>query len=213
MVTPYDFHKQQTETLNLEVKNLKVRRNILTFLKLIAFVAILIFTTLVFSNYSLVYALLLASSLIGFVVIAVLDEKATALYFLKKELKKASELELAYLNRDFSGLDQGNDFASGKHHFSNDLDLFGSDSLFQALNRTTTGQGRSKLASWILDAKFTSEEILITQKGVNELKELATWRLLFRATGNLKKQDKSKSDFKSWLKTPSFFNKKWLKKV
>jgi hypothetical protein len=206
---PILYHQQNVEKLTLDIQALRVKRNTLTALKLSAFVAIAIFAVLVFTDYGLLQLIILIASLLVFIGIAVLDEKTTNLYFLKKELKKVSQLELAYLNRDFNDLDQGLEFKNGKHNYSNDLDLFGSDSLFQAINRTVTKKGKSKLAEWLLGSIKSQNEIVETQKGVNELKGFSDWRLFFRATGNLKGLDEKESDFSSWLDPKTFFNKKW----
>ena len=210
MKDPIIFHQKKIEEFTLEINSLRVKRNTLTALKLLVFIAILVFATLVFTNYNLPQLVLLIVSIISFIGIAVLDEKTTNQYILKKELKKASQLELEYLKRDFSDLDQGLEFTNSKHNYSNDLDLFGTDSLFQAINRTVTVKGKAKLASWLLDSLKTPQEILETQEGVKELKDLSEWRLLFRATGNIKNVGEKESDFKAWLDAPSFFNKNWI---
>jgi len=147
---PILFHQQKVEGLALELNSLRIKRNTLTVLKLSVFVAIAVFAIFVFTSYSLPQLILFITSILAFLGITVLDEKTTNLYFLKKQLKKESQLELAYLNRNFSDLDEGLKFKDSKHNYSNDLDLFGSDSLFQAINRTVTQKGKSKLAEWLL---------------------------------------------------------------
>jgi len=206
---PILFHQQKVEGLALELNSLRIKRNTLTVLKLSVFVAIAVFAIFVFTSYSLPQLILFITSILTFLGITVLDEKTTNLYFLKKQLKKESQLELAYLNRNFSDLDEGLKFKDSKHNYSNDLDLFGSDSLFQAINRTVTQKGKSKLAEWLLGSVKSPEEIIETQKGVNELKDFSEWRLLFRATGTIKDLDEKETDFSSWLDPATFFNKKW----
>ena len=166
MKDPILFHQQKVEGLALELNSLRIKRNTLTVLKLSVFVAIAVFAIFVFTSYSLPQLILFITSILTFLGITVLDEKTTNLYFLKKQLKKESQLELAYLNRNFSDLDEGLEFKDSKHNYSNDLDLFGSDSLFQAINRTATQKGKSKLAKWLLGSVKSAKEIIETQKAL-----------------------------------------------
>lgn len=209
MASPETFHNTQVESLSIEVKSLKRKRNIFTLFKLLVFITIFVVATFAFTNFSPLLLALWVASILSFIWIAVQDEKVTNLYYLKKELLNTSEIELAYLRRDFSELDIGLQFKNSKHNYSNDLDIFGSDSLFQAINRTTTKQGREKLASWLLHSELKPNDIRETQKSVNELKDLAEWRLLFKATGHIKQPNENDSDFSRWLDTPAFFKKKW----
>ncbi|MCF6321033.1 MAG: hypothetical protein L3J32_04610, partial [Rhizobiaceae bacterium] len=83
-----------------------------------------------------------ALSFIAFVAMGVLDTKVTYQYRLKKQLKITTQTEIDYLNRDFSPLQTGVQFKNPKHFYSNDLDIFGKESLFQAVNRTVTKEGK-----------------------------------------------------------------------
>ena len=55
------------------------------------------------------------------------------------------------------------------HDFSNDVDLFGDDSLFQYLNRTVTGYGRDILAGWLSDPYPLAAELFQRQEAIREL--------------------------------------------
>ncbi|OPX44036.1 DNA mismatch repair protein MutS [Ruminiclostridium hungatei] len=72
--------------------------------------------------------------------------------------------------------DKGEEFENHDHNFSYDLDLFGSGSLFQMLNMTTTYSGRQCLARFLLEPLSSPEAIACRQEAVKELAE----KLIFR---------------------------------
>lgn len=126
-------------------------------------------------------------------------------------LKQINEEEIARLIGDLSAFDGGEEFKSSDHPYSGDLDVFGRNSLFQLLNRTTTTIGRTKLASWLLEPA-TDEVILKRQAAISELKDTQEFCQNFQAKG-LHFQDK-KVKFEpllEWLKDPIVVrSNKWL---
>jgi hypothetical protein len=59
-----------------------------------------------------------------------------------ENLETINRNEICALSGDLSDFNDGNKWINPDHDFSNDIDLFGKDSLFQFLNRTVTGHGR-----------------------------------------------------------------------
>ena len=57
--------------------------------------------------------------------------------------------EAESISGDQSSFEAGNEYMDGDHDFSHDVDVFGSHSLFQYLNRTITVYGRDILAGWV----------------------------------------------------------------
>ena len=91
--------------------------------------------------------------------------------------------EVAAISGNFSAFDDGNSYTDIRHDFSFDIDLFGSASLFQYLNRTVTGYGRDILASWLSDSFSLSKELVPRQEAIKELASKDKWRHEFIATG------------------------------
>lgn len=104
--------------------------------------------------------------------------------------------------RVLDSLDQGNEFMDKNHPYCNDLDLFGSHSLFQLINHTVNKGGRNLLAQWM---KAATEPVL-AEKRFSAIKELAGKNLFvrnFEAIGrSFLKEEKTKSQFYSWLEEP-----------
>lgn len=114
-------------------------------------------------------------------------------------LKQINEEEIFRLKGDLSSFDTGEDFKTIEHYYSGDLDIFGRNSLFQLLNRTTTATGRKMLANWLL-YPTRKKEIEERQEAINELKPKPDFCQNIQATG-LHFQDKKASfeSLKGWI--------------
>jgi len=111
--------------------------------------------------------------------------------FLKYSEKKDFYSNLALINQNeaealsgnLSAFNPGSSYTDIKHDFSFDVDLFGSSSLFQFLNRTVTGYGRDILANWLSDPYRLSIELEQRRNVVRELALKDHWRQEFMASG------------------------------
>src|SRR5579859_1608641 len=110
----------------------------------------------------------------------------------KQEEEKKIFLNLAVLNQleataasdhDFRSFPSGEQFTDPHHPFSHDLDIFGSGSLFQHLNRCATRLGETELANDLTDLKLDPERIRQRQEAVRELGPLIEFRQQCWATG------------------------------
>jgi hypothetical protein len=113
--------------------------------------------------------------------------------------------EALAMEGDWSAFDGGEKWIDTSHDFSNDIDLFGKDSLFQYLNRTFTGYGREVFAGWLADPYILARNLAGRQEAVKELSGCLEWRQEFMAKGISKALEKS--DIKSlieWLNKDEF---------
>ena len=101
------------------------------------------------------------------------------------------------LTGDLSEFDAGNSYTDSEHAFSNDVDLFGTSSLFQYLNRSVTSYGRDILANWLSDPFLLARNLILRQDAINELAKKEKWRQEFMASGM--KKSLGKSDISSLL--------------
>ena len=76
----------------------------------------------------------------------------------------------------------GKEFQDDSHPYSYDLDIFGSHSLYQYINRTHTFLGHRVLADHFLNPK--TDDITTLQKAIEELSQEKhlRWRQEFMAT-------------------------------
>lgn len=115
----------------------------------------------------------------------------------KEELQNLIKIntdEIKAISGDFSAFDDGAPYNDHNHDYSNDIDLFGKSSLYQYLNRTSTGYGADILSGWLLDPLPLAKEIIIRQEAVKEIAGKPEWRQEFLAAGMNKQLDKSRID-------------------
>lgn len=83
--------------------------------------------------------------------------------------------------------DDGRDFMDSSHSYSEDLDIFGKNSLFQWINTANTFIGRRRLSELFSGVIGNSDDIRNRQEAVSELAKMLSWRQRFLAEGMLKK--------------------------
>ncbi len=93
-----------------------------------------------------------------------------------------NEVEIAILNHHFRQLPGGSVFDQPGHAYSQDLDLFGDDSLYQYLNRATSQQGQQLLATRLM-SPLTKQEVETEAEAVKELTGNIEFRQRLSAVG------------------------------
>jgi hypothetical protein len=107
----------------------------------------------------------------------------------EQQMKYFNDLRLINENERTSILtrnnlyDNGTKFANEKHFYTSDLDIFGSASLFQLINRAATPPGNVKLAAW-LSAPANSEIIAERQESNKNQWKLELQTLLLFANNS-----------------------------
>lgn len=155
-----------------------------------------------------------AAFLLGFLFLYLVQEqtkieKARELIVSKATL---NEWEAEALKYDFRNFPDGSRFIDPHHSFSYDLDLFGSGSLFQYINRSATRLGENKLADGLIHLQFDKQSIRERQEAIRELSPLVDFRQQCWAIGKqIRDTDFNLESLWNWLKQPSLFygKKKW----
>ncbi|MEM7038910.1 MAG: DNA mismatch repair protein MutS, partial [Bacteroidota bacterium] len=123
-----------------------------------------------------------------------------------EHLRDLNVTEIARLNGEFEGLDEGNEFADRTHPYSSDLDIYGAHSLWQLINRTTTSFGRNILSGWLNNAG-TRAEIAERQAALAELHGEIDWRQEMEATGKMFEDPGESADsLESWMQEKPFIS-------
>ncbi|MFH1121647.1 MAG: hypothetical protein V1775_17640 [Bacteroidota bacterium] len=141
-----------------------------------------------------------------FIVLVVLHENLIK----QQKFNDACILAISQEQKAFDGqygsFDGGAEFIDPSHIYSTDLDVFGPDSLFQVLNRTTTLAGKSCLAGWLTQPLNSKDEIVARQEASKVLAGLAEWRIRFRAHGLVAGEERKDTDqLFEWLNTKPLF--------
>ncbi|UXP33743.1 hypothetical protein N6H18_07225 [Reichenbachiella agarivorans] len=93
---------------------------------------------------------------------------------LAKHLIQINEEEVLRLERKLKTLPDGKKYAEHEHPYSSDLDIFGTHSLFQLLNRSHFEGSRQTMALW-LNHPADHQTILRRQQSIIELKDDIDW--------------------------------------
>ncbi|WBX76798.1 DNA mismatch repair protein MutS [Tenacibaculum ovolyticum] len=182
MQQPFPFYKEEINSLNSELINLKRQLRTTSILRLLTFLSI---------SFSIYFAitknnLFFCASFLLIVLFVYLITKHTQLQQQKRltDAKLAiNKTEIDVLKGKYTHLDSGKEFINPEHYFSNDIDLFGIGSFFQYINRTATSEGKKLLANIL-----TSNDIHTIEERQEVIKELslkAKWRQHFSAVASL----------------------------
>lgn len=125
----------------------------------------------------------LALSLIVFLSLVKYHESLLRKFNFLQSLITINREELLYLDGRWTKFEDGHKYLKKSSLHALDLDVFGQDSLFQKINRTSTLSGRNRLAHWFLNPKQSIESIKTRQKAIQELKDDIDFRQNFRAIG------------------------------
>jgi hypothetical protein len=121
--------------------------------------------------------------------------------------------EIRLMQGDHSVFDPGPSDEYKKHIYANDLDIFGTTSLFKSVNRTVTFGGRRMLIDSLLEPLMDPAGIVRRQVAVSDLAIRVEWRQRFFAIGARSGETTVDSaNLSQWIRHPWFFEgrKRWL---
>lgn len=139
------------------------------------------------------------------------------LFFRRKYIDTQSELlanEQKGLDLDYQAFDGGSEFIEGEHSFSLDLDLFGNKSLFQAINRTVTVEGKKRLATWLKQPLDQKNDIYQQQEAIQELSKQPEQFQSFYTNGKMTQEESnSLHKMEDLIQESSFFSQSTFWKI
>ncbi|KAA6333539.1 DNA mismatch repair protein MutS [termite gut metagenome] len=157
------------------------------------------------------YIFIAGIAVCAFIPFLVLVKRHNRLFYRKEYLEKKIEInewELKAIDYDTSAFDGGEEFINPAHPYSFDLDLFGTHSLFQYMNRTATLTGKVCLANWFHTPLNKKDDIENRQEAVRELAPELTARQDFRIIGLLYKgKITDEKEITHWAESPVFFRR------
>ena len=210
MTDPRTFYNSQINRYNTHLKKASQKLAFSSLLRLTVFLAMAFLVYFFFGNITAV----VATILIGIAIFLVLVSRHSDLKYERdknRELIRINETELSILERNFRELPTGSEFEDPEHPFSQDIDLFGSSSFFQYMNRTALVEGKQQLADLLLSNNI--DKIERKQDAIKELADKADWRQNFSALATLVKTETRTGTILKWLREYEFFVPavmKWL---
>ncbi|MEX0273432.1 MAG: DNA mismatch repair protein MutS [Flavobacteriaceae bacterium] len=192
----FDFYENEVGRYKGERNALKKRMHLLSLWRIIVFTSTVLVVYLLRER--TVWAILLAvagTAIFLFLVRYYVDVKGKK--NLTDVLLRINRTEIDVLNHRFDHLPDGREYMDPGHAYAHDLDLFGSGSFFQYINRTALGQGRNLLARLILANDI--EAIPAKQETIDELAQMPGWRQDFTARAQLIKTHVGLTTIQKWL--------------
>ncbi|MEQ9300409.1 MAG: hypothetical protein RIF33_17680 [Cyclobacteriaceae bacterium] len=220
LANPYLQFKDKAQACEAEIKVLKNRLNSLTISRLVVFLlsaALSIYFLSEKEGLSLAISLTVVAPLFIWLVFSY-QKKKTRLQ-ITEHLKDINQEELQRLDGNLKGLDDGMSHLDKDHPFALDLDIFGSPSLYQLVNRTTTKKGNEKLIEALL-SHLDNDKIGARQQAVQELGKELEFRQQLEAAGRYYKGKDEKARIESsdsalinWIADNEHLGNKVLLKV
>ncbi|SFD29329.1 MutS family DNA mismatch repair protein [Clostridium uliginosum] len=128
-------------------------------------------------------------------------------------LKDINEKAIKKQNEQWNSFqDDGSEFKNEEHSYSNDLDIFGKNSLFQWINSSKTFMGRQNLKDRLTNPLKTPLDIEKAQQALQELAMDLEWRQLFEAEGMIiSNEGINPEELYEWSKDRNeLYTKTWL---
>lgn len=193
----FDFKNADLED---KISKLRKKTASLSFLRLLTFLGLIGFFVLMIAE-SMIWGLVW----IGFIILFIHLIKSynfwkdqEAIY---KALDQINQNENLRQERKLESLDPGIEYLDKKHPFCNDLDLFGSHSVFQLLNHTVSPEAKNQLAN-LLKSPIAIEESEQNRKAIDELAESPDFLKAFEAVGKaFFNSDVKHHQWEEWLKS------------
>jgi len=186
--------------------------NYISLARLLALVAVVWFLALGLKHQAFYFYVASGLMVVAFLAFVTLHNRHNIKRELMRNLQALNETELACLDHKFLDLPDGSMHADPSHPWSHDLDLFGTGSLFQYLNRSSTLRGNSLLAELLSTEPGNPETIKRRQGILEDMKERMDFRQNFTARGQMiKEKEDDLKDIARWLSAPAYIRKhKWL---
>lgn len=218
MQNPLEFYKLQLKNTEEIIQKLRKKLILLSWARGISFLLGFGLTYFAFATFSAtigVFALVISLTLLMFFVKKYLQRHEEMKHY--KRIALINENELKALDYDFSVFATGDEFVNPKHDFSFDLDLFGNNSLYQMINRSSTRFGKNKVAEYLNNLLKDKTRIENTQKAVAELCKIPEWQQVFLSNAVNASNEVEKNNFNllrfSTKKTKHSIDVQNLKKV
>ena len=163
-------------------------------------------------NYILLAAVAIAT-LVLFIYLVIRHEKLIRNIEYSTLLSKINEDSIRRCNGEWNQFsDDGKEFIDENHFFSYDLDIFGTNSLFQFINTAKTYTGRHILKTLLTCHPKDASDILQRQDAVEELAAKLSWRQRFLAEVLMAEDSiQNPEDLYAWVnKKSQLFMKPWV---
>ena len=214
---PGIFYRHRINELERELKKLQQKKSGFGWLRFGSIAAIVVAFYILWSLGAVYVIVVSVALLVIFIRLLYADLRNKAAIEHIKNLLRINHNETEFLGGNYEVFSPGNEHTPSDHLYANDLDIFGPNSLFQFVNRTSSEMGSHQLASY-LKSPATPEIIQQRQVAAKELSKKIEWIQDLQAKGREKKITFStKRRLENWIAEPAVFSKfkpwTWLRYV
>ena len=172
-----EYYADRAQSLAKEIAGLKQKNRSFVAGQIIFFLAFVVFVVLYTTTAGGRLLLVMAAlSVIAYFIVRRFDVLNGEKIATQNSLLQVYQNEMAYQEGDYSAFYDGREYVDPQHPFTFDLDIFGSQSLFQRINRTVTTGGSRRLASLLSteheSAQGEIERITLQKEAIDELAEM-----------------------------------------
>ncbi len=190
------------------------RSLLISIIRFIAFLLAMVVIYIAIKDEKLIYWIIATALLIAFIILMKFHSRLFKQRKYLSNLLLINEQELLSLQGDNSSFYDGEGYQIDYHDFSLDLDIFGKQSIYQKINRTTTAYGEKLLAKWFNEPLLNIKEIEERQNAASELSEKIGYRQSFAAKGMSVKEKNEDFEFlNNWHNQKNMFYGKTIYKL
>jgi hypothetical protein len=176
------YYQQKIDTYNQSLSILKKKRSNIAWIRLGVVLITIVTVFLIRQDSSWLITASIIAGIALFLTAVSTDLKNKDQIDNTARLIAINEEEIEIIKGNYLTREDGKQFEPSTHPYANDLDIFGTASLYQYINRCNSEQGTRLLAANLL-APQTKENILSQQEAVKELRTKTDWHQQFRSTG------------------------------
>ena len=192
---PRNYYSSKISSLESVLKEKKKRNSYLYLLRFITFISIVVFVFLFFkSQNNFVFLFSGGIFLIAFIAALSFDLKNSWQIKFTGHKLSINKSELRFLDHQYTERKTGEEYMELNPHLADDFDIFGTGSVFQYLNRTSTLIGEARFASWLCEPQTSVSHILAKQNAIEELSAKADFIQEFMAQGMFVNENGSETD-------------------
>jgi len=207
---PKQTYEQNISEYEKQASVIKRKRSVIAWIRLL--IALLTIVAIKFVWHTDVWIIIVTATgaIACFLYVVSIDTDAKEKFQNLERLILLNKDEIDILNGNFFGREDGKQLETPQHPYAQDLDIFGTASIYQYINRCTAEQSKQLLASALLQPA-SKEHILLKQEAVKELASNVNWRQQLQAYGiETPVTVATEKKIVNWLEKPMVFtNKFW----
>ncbi len=211
--TPLQLYEQNIVSFSSKLAACKKKRSNIAWLRFAVFIITIVIAFSGWISSNLILAAIIIAGIACFLYIVSVDANLKQNMANMECLLKINQDEILTLEGDYYKRPDGKVYEPAAHAYAQDLDIFGTASIYQYINRCTAEQSCQLLASRLLNP-MEKTDILKAQQAVRELAPKVEWRQQYQAYGmESPVSNNTESKIVHWLKEPFVFKQNYWRLI